>query len=55
MTQMEVVQAIGVSYCHYARIEEGVRGMSMNMFFKLIDFFQTDANTILGFSMQDET
>lgn len=53
LTQMDVVQALGMSYCHYARIEEGVRGMSINMLFKLMEFFQTDANTILGISMQE--
>lgn len=48
LTQLQVVDALGVSYCHYARIEEGVRGMSLKMLFQLMDFFDTDANTILG-------
>ncbi|MGN0414957.1 MAG: helix-turn-helix domain-containing protein [Agathobacter sp.] len=48
LTQLQVVDALGVSYCHYARIEEGVRGMSLKMLFQLMAFFDTDANTILG-------
>lgn len=53
MTQMDVVHALEVSYCHYARIEEGVRGMSIKMIFKLMDFYETDANTILGLNEQE--
>ena len=45
VTQMHV---LGVSYTHYAKIEEGMRGMSLKMLIKLIRYFETDANTILG-------
>ena len=44
VTQMQVVDVLGVSYTHYAKIEEGMRGMLI----KLIRYFETDANTILG-------
>lgn len=52
LTQLQVVDALGVSYCHYARIEEGVRGMSLKMLFQLMAFFDTDANTILGTAVE---
>lgn len=45
VTQMQVVDVLGVSYTHYAKIEEG---MSLKMLIKLIRYFETDANTILG-------
>ena len=45
VTQMQVVDVLGVSYAHYAKIEEG---MSLKMLIKLIRYFETDANTILG-------
>lgn len=48
LTQMEVILALGISYNHYAKIEEGMRGMSLKMLFMLMNFFETDANTILG-------
>ena len=48
VTQMQVVDVLGVSYTHYATIEEGMRGMSLKMLIKLIRYFETDANTILG-------
>ncbi|MBP3339131.1 MAG: helix-turn-helix transcriptional regulator [Lachnospiraceae bacterium] len=52
VTQMQVVEALDVSYTHYAKIEEGVRGMSIQMLFKLMNYFDTDANTILGVSIK---
>ena len=48
LTQLQVVSALGISYCHYARIEQGKRSMSIGMLFNLMDYFKTDANTILG-------
>ena len=45
VTQMQVVDVLGVSYTHYAKIEEGMRGMSLKMLIKLIRYFETDANT----------
>ena len=53
VTQMQVVEALDVSYTHYAKIEEGVRGMSIQMLFKLMNYFDTDANTILGVSIKE--
>lgn len=52
VTQMQVVEALDVSYTHYAKIEEGVRGMSIQMLFKLMNYFDTDANTILGVTIK---
>ena len=48
VTQMQVVDVLGVSYTHYAKIEQRMRGMSLKMLIKLIRYFETDANTILG-------
>lgn len=45
-TQMEVAGALGICNSHYARLEGGMRGMSLNMLFLLMGYFQTDANTI---------
>lgn len=33
---------------YLTKIEEGMRGMSLKMLIKLIRYFETDANTILG-------
>ena len=54
VTQMQVVDVLGVSYTHYAKIEEGMRGMSLKMLIKLIRYFETDANTILGSARRRE-
>lgn len=54
LTQLEVVEALDISYNHYAKIEEGMRGMSMKMLFKLINFYQVDANYILGVTVEKE-
>lgn len=48
MTQMQVVTKLDISYNHYAKIEQGTRGMSLEMLYKLMNLFDTDANTILG-------
>lgn len=48
VTQLQVVEALDISYSHYARLEEGIRGMSIEMLFKLMEYYDTDANTILG-------
>lgn len=37
---MEVVLALGISYNHYAKIEEGMRGMSLKMLFMLMNFLK---------------
>ena len=51
LTQMEVAEKLDISSGHYARIEEGARGMSIQMLYRLINFYETDANTILGVSV----
>jgi transcriptional regulator with XRE-family HTH domain len=53
MTQLDVVLALEISYTHYARIEQGVRGMSLKMLYALMNFFEVDANTILGIKEVD--
>lgn len=47
MTQMKAAEEMDMSLCHYARIEEGSKGMSIQMLFRFINFYKTDANTIL--------
>ena len=53
LTQMKVVNDLGISYTHYAKIEEGMRSMSLKMFFMLVTYFNTDANTILGIDVKE--
>lgn len=53
VTQLQVVEALDISYTHYAKIEEGIRGMSLRMLFKLMEYFETDANTILGITIKE--
>lgn len=48
LTQMELAKKVGVSYDHYAKIEQGMRGMSMKMLFVFMDYYGVDANFILG-------
>ena len=52
LTQMKVVNDLGISYTHYAKIEEGMRSMSLKMLFMLVTYFNTDANTILGLDVK---
>ena len=53
LTQMKVVNDLGISYTHYAKIEEGMRSMSLKMLFMLVTYFNTDANTILGIGVKE--
>lgn len=53
LTQMKVVNDLGISYTHYAKIEEGMRSMSVKMLFMLVTYFNTDANTILGIDVKE--
>lgn len=53
VTQLQVVEELDISYTHYAKIEEGIRGMSLQMLFKLMEYFETDANTILGITIKE--
>ena len=39
MTQMKAAEEMDMSLCHYARIEEGSKGMSIQMLFRFINFF----------------
>ena len=45
---MKAAEEMDMSLCHYARIEEGSKRMSIQMLFRFINFYKTDANTILG-------
>ena len=45
---MEVAEEVDMSLCHYARIEEDSNGLSIQMLFRFVNFYKTDANTILG-------
>lgn len=53
LTQMKVVNDLGISYTHYAKIEEGMRSMGLKMLFMLVTYFNTDANTILGIDVKE--
>ena len=53
-TQQELADALEISYSHYTRVEEGRRGMSLKMLYRLVDYYDTDANTILGMSAKEE-
>ena len=53
LTQMMVVNDLGISYTHYAKIEEGMRSMSLKLLFMLVTYFNTDANTILGITVKE--
>ena len=44
----ELSSAIDVSVNHLYQVEEGHRGIGVNMLINLMKFFQADANTILG-------
>ena len=49
MTQAEVAEKIGVCNGHYAKIEQGKDKMSIDLLFKLMVIFDTDANSLLIF------
>ena len=53
LTQMMVVNDLGISYTHYAKIEEGMRRMSLKMLLMLVTYFNTDTNTILGITVKE--
>ena len=50
----QLADALEISYSHYTRVEEGRRGMSLKMLYRLVDYYDTDANTILGMSAKEE-
>ena len=47
MTQLEVAEKIGITSSHYAKIEQGIDKMSIDVLFKLMVLF-ADANTLLA-------
>ncbi|MBQ8951377.1 MAG: helix-turn-helix transcriptional regulator [Eubacterium sp.] len=48
MTQLEVAEKIGITSSHYAKIEQGIDKMSIDVLFKLMVLFDADANTLLA-------
>lgn len=53
-TQQEVAEGLDISHSYYSRLEEGRRGMSLQMLYRLADYYDTDANTILGMTVKEE-
>ena len=47
LTQMEMAEKLDVSLGHYAKMEEGSRGLSMELFFKIMTVLDVDANALL--------
>ena len=52
LTQTELAEKLAISTTHYAQIEQGKHGMSIDLMFDLMNCFEVDANTILG--LQEE-
>lgn len=50
VSQITAAEMLDVSSVHYARIESGSRGMSLQLLFRIMEYYDTDANTILGIS-----
>lgn len=48
ITAFELSEALDCSISHISQIEQGRRKMSVELLCKLTDFFNTDANSILG-------
>lgn len=49
LNQAEMAEKVDISVTHYARIEEGKNTMSINVFLRILDVLDIDANTVLGF------
>lgn len=47
ITQLEMAEKLDTSLAHYAKIEQGVDGMSLDMLFKIMSILNVDANTLL--------
>lgn len=52
LTQFELAEKLEISTAHYSQIEQGRHGMSLDVLFEIMNFFDVDANTILGVSGQ---
>ena len=53
-TQKELAEALEVSHSYYSRLEEGRRGMTLKTLYRLVDYYDTDANTILNIPKKEE-
>ena len=53
-TQQELAEALEVSHSYYSRLEEGRRGMTLKTLYRLVDYYDTDANTILDIPKKEE-
>lgn len=54
VTQQELAEALEVSHSYYSRLEEGRRGMTLKTLYRLVDYYDTDANTILDIPKKEE-
>ena len=53
-TQQELAEALEVSHSYYSRLEVGSRGLSLTTLYRLVDYYDTDANTILDIPKKEE-
>ena len=53
-TQQELAEALEVSHSYYSWLEEGRRGMTLKTLYRLVDYYDTDANTILNIPKKEE-
>ena len=53
-TQQELAEALEVSHSYYSSLEEGRRGMTLKTLYRLVDYYDTDANTILNIPKKEE-
>lgn len=54
ITAFELSEALDCSISHISQIEQGRRKMSVELLCKLTDFFNTDANSILGMNHRSD-
>lgn len=47
LTQLDMAEKLDVSLGHYAKMEEGARGLSLDLLFKIMTVLNVDANTLL--------
>lgn len=50
MSMADFSEEVGVTISHLTQIELGYRKMSMDVFFRIMDVLEEDANTVLGMS-----
>lgn len=47
LTQFDMAAALEISVTHYAKIEEGKNAMSFDIFYRIMQVLDVDANTII--------